>query len=128
MKKQRLLKVILNAVIIFTLGICYALWCEHVSIHIPCIFNKITGLLCPGCGITRMCISLLKFDFASAFYYNKAIFLMLPYLIWITCKYTYIYIYCGKSKITKKDNIVLSIIIVLLIAYAVVRNIVSYYF
>ena len=33
---------------------------------IPCVFNLITGYYCPGCGITRMFISIYKLDFYQA--------------------------------------------------------------
>lgn len=126
MKKQRLLKVVLIVIIIFSLGIGYAIWCNYSDVQIPCIFYKRTGLLCPGCGGTRMCMALLEFNFKEAFYYNKAVFILMPYFIWIICKYTLIYINCGTSEVTKKDNIGIMVAIVVLVIYGVVRNIVPY--
>nr|WP_276020532.1 DUF2752 domain-containing protein [Acetivibrio straminisolvens] len=35
-----------------------------------CLFKNFFGLPCPGCGMTRAYLSLLKFDLASAFYYH----------------------------------------------------------
>ncbi len=43
---------------------------------IPCIFFLTTGFKCPGCGVSRMFISMLKFDFVSAFHYNPVIFIL----------------------------------------------------
>jgi len=37
---------------------------------ITCPIKFITGISCPGCGMTRACLSALRFDFASAFYYH----------------------------------------------------------
>ena len=44
---------------------------------LPCIFHKITGLYCPGCGITRMFISLFKLNIYQAFRYNPLVFILL---------------------------------------------------
>ena len=35
-----------------------------------CPANKIFGIDCPGCGLTRACLSALKLDFRSAFEYH----------------------------------------------------------
>ena len=50
-------------------------------ISIPCPFHFITGLYCPGCGITRMIKSILKLDFYQAFRYNQLLFILLPFFI-----------------------------------------------
>lgn len=39
--------------------------------NISCLIKKVTGIVCPGCGMTRAYISLLHFDFAKAFEYHK---------------------------------------------------------
>lgn len=38
--------------------------------QIPCIITFLTGCSCPGCGMTRAYISLLRLDFKGAFYYH----------------------------------------------------------
>ena len=44
---------------------------------IPCLIHKITGLYCPGCGISRMLISIFHFDFYQAYRYNPWLFILL---------------------------------------------------
>lgn len=44
-----------------------------------CIFLKCFGIPCPGCGMTRALISLLKLDFRQAFRHNVVVFFM-PYV------------------------------------------------
>ncbi|MDR3552125.1 MAG: DUF2752 domain-containing protein [Clostridia bacterium] len=46
----------------------------------PCIFRSITGLDCPGCGMTRAFYCLLHLDFAQAFRYNPFCFVLAPIL------------------------------------------------
>lgn len=48
------------------------------NIHIPCVFKKITGLDCPGCGMTRAALSLLDGNVYQAFRWNMLVFLLIP--------------------------------------------------
>lgn len=41
-----------------------------------CPFRFLTGISCPGCGMTRAFCSVLKGDFPLAAYYNKFIFVL----------------------------------------------------
>ncbi|MEU3465826.1 DUF2752 domain-containing protein [Streptomyces sp. NPDC006733] len=43
-----------------------------------CPFNWATGLLCPGCGATRMLYDLMHGDLPGAFHDNAALFLIVP--------------------------------------------------
>lgn len=55
--------------IIFTiiyLGIVAVLF----SMGITCIFRQYLGFVCPGCGMTRAMLSVLRLDFAAAFRYH----------------------------------------------------------
>lgn len=41
-----------------------------VGVFPACLFLRLTGWRCPGCGTTRMSAALLRGDVAGAFYYN----------------------------------------------------------
>lgn len=47
---------------------------------ITCVFKHFLGLECPGCGITRACISLLQGRLSDAVSYNPMVF-SVPFLI-----------------------------------------------
>lgn len=56
---------------ILSLGFClllYVLFLYFTGIGCPIKF--ISGLCCPGCGMTRAVISAIKLDFKQAFYYH----------------------------------------------------------
>lgn len=46
---------------------------------ITCVFLKLFGVPCPGCGMTRAFLAMLKLDFYSAAKHNIVIFFM-PYV------------------------------------------------
>ena len=43
-----------------------------------CPIKALTGLNCPGCGITRMFVALFHGDIYQAFRYNPLVFIELP--------------------------------------------------
>ena len=60
---------------------------------ITCVFRSFLGIPCPGCGMTRAAIGLLRLDFAGAWCYNPLIFVM---------PYVFLYLFCDwKAKIHK---------------------------
>ena len=50
------------------------------SLFPPCVFHSLTGLYCPGCGLTRALHALVHFDLARAFAMNALVVLSLPLL------------------------------------------------
>lgn len=50
------------------------------SLFPPCVFHEITGLFCPGCGITRALHALVHFDLWRAFTMNALLIVSLPLL------------------------------------------------
>ena len=45
---------------------------------ITCPVKHLLGVSCPGCGMTRACLSALRFDFSAAFYYHPLWIVMPP--------------------------------------------------
>lgn len=67
--------------IVLAVGAIYFVWLKLTGIGIPCIFHKITGWYCPGCGITTLILCISKLDFAGAFRANPFLFVTSPFLI-----------------------------------------------
>lgn len=112
LKSKRVLTPVMALLI---LGLIYL-----VGFRIPCVFYRVTGYLCPGCGITRMCLAILHLDFVSAFKYNPLCFVLIfPFGV-----YFIYYIYSSlKGKDYKEiPNIVAYSILIITIIYWILRN------
>lgn len=59
---------------ILLLAILYLLLNNLISVE--CIFKKISGIPCVGCGTTRALTSLVKGDIGNALYYNPVAILL----------------------------------------------------
>ncbi len=101
----------------------YAGFVLRFNVGIPCIFYKITGLKCPGCGITRMLLSIWKLDFRSAYEANQMIFILQPVLYYFIVKNVLAYIRGQQMIYRKWENVLLYILIVLMLGFFVIRNI-----
>lgn len=118
----RLKRVGLVFAVIITAGLAYFLVCDKIGFGIPCMFYKITGFKCPGCGVSRMCISLLKGDIYSAWLYNRGIMLMLPFIAYLIIREVYLYIRYGDCTLKKWESVLAIIIVVILLVFCLARN------
>lgn len=78
-------------------GLVYACIVSQTGVSVPCPFHLATGLLCPGCGVTRMCLALLDFDFARAAAANRFLFYSSPAFAYIIVRQMAAWIRTGKS-------------------------------
>lgn len=97
---------------------------ESTNIFPPCIFYKITGIKCAGCGLTRAVHSLLNLDFKKAFILNPLIYVYIIYSIYAGIRYIFL-----KRKLEKvtMDNYKYSLYVLLIItiSFMIIRNIVN---
>lgn len=56
-----------------------------INILIPCLWKTIFHIECPGCGLTRAFIDILKCNFIDAFNENPLIFIIAPAGILYLC-------------------------------------------
>lgn len=118
--KVYLKKLVILLTIFFTIAILNI----KFNVVIPCLFNKITHLYCPGCGITRMFKALMKLDLKRAFSYNQFVFLSLPFfLIYFIDEVRSKLFYKKKILNAKVINVIAIILIVLAVIFGVIRNI-----
>lgn len=90
---------------------------------IPCIFRTITGLKCPGCGVTHMLINMVQMNFADAFAANPVLFILQPAIYYFIGKMYVCWVMDKNCKWNRIENIVLHTVIISLIIFGIIRNI-----
>ena len=81
---------------------------------VPCIFNKVTGLYCPGCGMTRGINSAMHFELRQALRYNFLIIIIPPLMG--------IYLFLDYKNMDKAAKIITYLMLIITISYGVARN------
>lgn len=56
--------------------ICAVIYGIFHLVGIGCPIKFITGISCPGCGMTRAVLSILKLNFKEAFYYHPLVYIL----------------------------------------------------
>ncbi len=67
------------AVIGYMIFACILKLTTGFNITVPCLYNKIFNIHCPGCGLTTAFINLLKLDFRAAWNLNPLIYIVIPF-------------------------------------------------
>ena len=97
---------------------------KYYNFCIPCIFHKITGFYCPGCGATRCLLSLFRGNIVESYNYNRLFFGLIPFFVFYIIYSIYLYIFKRKDKLLVKiPNLVYIILLVITIAFGILRNI-----
>lgn len=115
-----------NVVLLTCLCMLYAWFVFTFGFGIPCIFHLVTGLLCPGCGITHMYLNMLNMDFRGAFYSHPFLFLSQPAIYYFVLKLAVFYLKGREMVFSKYENVVLYGLTVGLFIFAIARNILKF--
>lgn len=122
-KSKRKKGVALVAALFIICGTAYGILVSVVHFGIPCIFHEITGLKCPGCGITGGIVRIMHFDFYGAFQSNAFLFLIIPYVLLVFIHTSKEYILTGKYKLGTGKNLIDITFLILLVLWGIFRNI-----
>ena len=95
-------------------GLLYGFVLIPLGVRIPCLFYRFTGLRCPGCGVTDLCLALLHGHFVPS--YNWGLVLVSPALVWLLVR-LWKNGDCGKA-----EKAVSAALLVFLLAWGVARN------
>lgn len=120
--KKRLVKVLMWAGAALTAALAYAALVCFLGYGVPCMFHTLTGLLCPGCGITRMGACLLQGDIPGAFAQNPVVFLLLPVAAVVLLVHVRRYVKTGKWAAPKWEERCWVTLAVVLVLWGVARN------
>ncbi len=125
-KKERMIRVLRNIGIIFAVGIGYLIFLTLTGKGIPCVFHVVSGLYCPGCGISRMFVCLARMDIRGALSQNALVMVMLPFFLWFGGRRMYFYIQRGKSELygveKSIENVLVILAFIITIIFTVLRN------
>lgn len=121
--RRRLRKVLLRGAALLLGGCTYAAICTFLGWGIPCLFYSATGLLCPGCGVSRMCLCLLRLDFAGAWEANPVILCMLPLGAAMGVDCALRYVKTGNGNPRGWCSLAMWVMIGVLLVYGILRNI-----
>lgn len=121
MLKKRLKKAALFVPLLFVLGLV-GVWLSETGHGIPCIFHAVTGLQCPGCGVTRMLSALLHGDWRGAWESNAAVLTLSPVLAGLVGLSLVRWIRTGSARLPRRADAVTVVCVVLLLLFTVARN------
>lgn len=122
--KKRAATLAAKTAVLFAAGVLYFLFVSITGYGIPCVFHSLTGLYCPGCGTTRMAMSLARLDFEGAARHNAAALFVLPFFAVYFVRHSVLYIKNGSPFLPNlAERIILYIIIAVFVIFGIVRNI-----
>ena len=118
----RLKRLLLWAGLILGIGLAYAVFVGLTGFSIPCPVHALTGLLCPGCGVTRMCMALLALDFPAAWSANPVLLLLLPVLAALLARQAVQYVKSGRPSLSQRESALVWGMVAVLLLWGVARN------
>ena len=121
-QKNRLWKVLAVTGIALLFLIGYALFFNLFGFGLPCVFNRLLGIECAGCGLSRAAAALLRLDFQAAFEYNAVWPLYLGYALWAAPAVSISYVRTGREIGFPSPVWLNYAILGILVSYGVIRN------
>ena len=122
--KQRFLQISKPTAIVLAIGFAYLLLHELTGFSIFCPVYKISGMYCPGCGVSRMFFHLFNGEIYEAFSSNCLLFCLLPVAVFECLFHGYRYVRYGNGRFFKAERIGLWVVVGLLVAFGILRNVV----
>lgn len=123
-QSRRLRRVLAGCALLAAAGLAYGLWVDRTGLALPCPFRAVTGLQCPGCGVTRLCVALLRGDLAAAWQANPVLLLLLPALAALLLRTAVRYVREGRTAGPRWEGAVTWAMIAVLAVWGVVRNLI----
>ena len=123
MQAERTGKIGLYAVLLLILA-AGCVFLLHAGMPVPCVFHLVTGLKCPGCGITHLLLALVQGRVTEAFWYNPAVFIVLPVLCVMVLVLAVRYVRTGSTKTTRTEDMIFTGMAAGLILFGIIRNII----
>lgn len=120
--KQRLIKAALCVPLLCVLGFL-GVRLSELGFGVPCVFHAVTGLQCPGCGVTRMLSALLRGDLRTAWESNAAVLALSPVLAALVLLSAARWVRTGSARLPRWGDAAAVVCVVLLLLFTVARNV-----
>ncbi len=121
---SRLIKLCGALAAILAAGLAYALFIRLTGLAVPCLFRTLTGYQCAGCGMTRLCMALLRLDFKSAWEANPMIILLSPLAAATALDLAVRYVKDSEKRCDKFVCVSAVLMAAAMLVFGVVRNVV----
>ena len=120
--KERLGRTVRLGLILLLVGLAYLAFVLISGYRLPCPFFSLTGLSCPGCGVTRMIVALVEGDLPRAFASNPFLLLSSPLLVFLLAFSTVRYVRHGDMRLGRANALAVAELVGA-IAFGVLRNV-----
>lgn len=121
-KEERLKNVLRTISVIIVLAGIYYIAVSVMDRGIPCVFRLVTGLECPGCGMTRALRAAAQGDLAGAFRYNVLSVTLLPVFGLYLAGRTVRYVRTGRGDFHPAEIVFLLVCVGICAVYFLKRN------
>ena len=120
--KERLGRTVRLGLILLLVGLAYLAFVLISGYRLPCPFFSLTGLSCPGCGVTRMIVALVEGDLPRAFASNPFLLLSSPLLVFLLAFSTVRYVRHGDMRLGRANALAVAELAGA-VAFGVLRNV-----
>lgn len=114
--------------LVLAAGLAYYALVRLTDWGIPCLFYLASGKYCPGCGVSRMCVALLRLDFEAAFRANMLIMLLLLPGLFFGLRRAVIFVKTGETDMDLSEKIAVFAAFLLTVAFWILRNLPQFAF
>lgn len=108
--------------VLLLMGLAYLLFCRLTGWSLPCPFHYLTGLSCPGCGLTRLLLALAEGNLPAAFAANPALCLAAGPLAYLILGEEWLWVRYGRSLQLPGQARLLQGLFVWFLCYGIFRN------
>lgn len=97
-------------------GLLLGVW---LLLDLPCILRSLTGVICPGCGMSRAWLALLRLDLRAAFSYHP--------MFWSVPLLALFILYDGHLLSNKRANNIFLILLLVGFAFCYIIRLIVYW-
>lgn len=119
----RVKRLLLGGLVLLAAGAAYALAVTRLGLYVPCLFRSVTGWKCPGCGVTSLCLALLRLDLPAAWAANPVLLLLSPPIAFLAVRMAVRYVREGSAALLPWEGRLAWGLAIALVLWGLVRNV-----